>query len=182
MKNLEELKSAIPDFAKDVKINLGNLLNQENQLLSAKQVFGSALTAAYVIDQKDLVLVMENESAKILSDAEISATRTSASLMAMNNIYYRFLHIINDKEYSQMPAGLRMQGIVNHGIDKTDFEVFSLAASVINGCGMCIEAHSQQLIKHQMTKSQIQMIAKIAAVINSVAQVLRIGIQAESKN
>lgn len=174
MKNLEELKSLIPDFAKDVKINLGSLINQENQVLSAKQVFGSALTSAYVIGQKDLISVLENESAQILSEAEINAAKTSASLMAMNNIYYRFLHISHDKEYSQMPAGLRMQGIVNHGIDKIDFEVFSLAASVINGCGMCIDAHANQLIKHQMSKTQIQMIAKIAAVINSVAQVLRI--------
>lgn len=172
MKNLEELKSTIPDFAKDVKINLSSLLTQENQVLTPKQVFGAALTSAYVTKEKNLIKIIENEVNQILSEAEIKAAKGAATLMAMNNIYYRFLHISNDKEYSQMPAGLRMQGIANHGIDKNDFEIFSLAASIINGCGMCIDAHAGQLVKHGLSKTQIQMVAKIAAVINSVAQVL----------
>lgn len=174
MRNLEELKSAIPDFAKDVKINLGSLISQENQVLAPKQVFGAALTSAYVTKDKNLILVIENEASQILSEAEIKAAKTAAILMAMNNIYYRFTHISCDKEYAQMPAGLRMQGIINHGIDKVDFEVFSLAASIVNGCGMCIDAHANQLLKHQFGKSQIQMVAKISAVINSVAQLLAI--------
>jgi len=172
MQNLEELKSAIPDYAKDVKINLGSLVSQENQVLSAKQIYGAALTSAYATKEKSLIQVMENEVQNILSEAEIKAGKTATSLMAMNNIYYRFLHISHDKEYAQMPAGLRMQGIVNHGIDKIDFEIFSLAASVVNGCGMCIDAHANQLVKHGISKTQVQMVAKIAAVINSVAQVL----------
>ncbi len=174
MQNLEELKSAIPDYAKDVKINLGSLLSHENQVLTAKQVFGAALTSAYATKEKILIQVLENEVKNILSETEIAALKTASVLMAMNNIYYRFLHISADKEYSQMPAGLRMQGIMNHGIDKIDFEVFSLAASIINGCGMCIDAHASQLTKHGLTKTQIQMVAKIAAIVNSAAQVLLI--------
>ncbi len=174
MQNLEELKSNIPDYAKDVKINLSTLINPENQILRTKQVYGSALASAYATKEKNLIKVMENEVQNILSDIEIQATKTAASLMAMNNIYYRFLHIFDDKEYSQMPAGLRMRGIMDHGIEKIDFEVFSLAVSIINGCGMCIDAHANQLIKHGMSKTQVQMTAKIAAVINSAAQVLTI--------
>ena len=172
MENLESLKAAIPDYAKDVKINLGSLLSQENQVLTAKQVFGAALTSAYVTKEKTLIKILENEVQNILSEVEVKAVKTAANLMAKNNIYYRFLHISADKEYSQMPAGLRMQGIVNHGIDKIDFEIFALAASIINGCGMCIDAHANQLTKHGVTKSQVQMVAKIAAVVNSAAQVL----------
>jgi lipoyl-dependent peroxiredoxin subunit D len=174
MQNLEELKSAIPDYAKDVKINLGTLVNHENQVLTPKQVFGSALASAYATKEKSLIKVMENEVKNILSEEEIKAVKSAASLMAMNNIYYRFVHISHDKEYSQMPAGLRMQGIMNHGIDKIDFEVFSLAVSIVNGCGMCIDAHANQLLKHGLSKAQVQMTAKIAAVINSAAQVLLI--------
>jgi alkyl hydroperoxide reductase subunit D len=174
MKNLEELKSQIPDYAKDVKINLGSLLSQESQVLAPKQVFGAALTSAYVTKEKSLVQILENEARNILSESEMKAAKSAAVLMAMNNIYYRFLHISVDKEYAQMPAGLRMQGIANHGIDKIDFEIFSLAASIINGCGMCIDAHASQLIKHGLTKSQIQMIAKIAAVVNSTSQLLAV--------
>ncbi|NBV06406.1 MAG: alkyl hydroperoxide reductase [Proteobacteria bacterium] len=172
MQNLEELKSAIPDYAKDVKINLSSLLSQENQVLTLKQIFGAALTSAYVAKQKTLIEVLKNEVQNILSEAEIKAVKTAAALMGMNNIYYRFLHISSDKEYAQMPAGLRMQGIANHGIDKNDFEIFALAASIINGCGMCIDAHANQLIKHGISKTQVQMVAKIAAVVNSAAQVL----------
>ena len=172
MQNLEELKSQLPDYAKDVKINLQTLLNQENQVLAANQTFGLALACAYVLKEKTLIRVLENEAQNILSEAEMKAVKTASTLMAMNNIYYRFLHLSEDKEYSQMPAGLRMRGILDHGIDKIDFEIFALAVSIINGCGMCIDAHTNQLLKHGLSKLQIQLVAKIAAVINSLAQAL----------
>ncbi|MBM5782348.1 MAG: alkyl hydroperoxide reductase, partial [Pelagibacterales bacterium] len=107
MQNLEELKSSIPDYAKDVKINLSTLINQENQTLTTKQVFGAALASAYATKEKNLIKIMENEVQNILSDAEIKAAKIAVTLMAMNNIYYRFSHISDDKEYSQMPAGIR---------------------------------------------------------------------------
>lgn len=172
MQNLEELKNQIPDYAKDIKINLQTLVSHENQALSTKQVFGSALASAYATKEKTLIKILENEAKNFLSEVELKAVKTAATLMAMNNIYYRFSHLSADKEYSQMPAGLRMKGIADHGIEKIDFEIFSLAVSIINGCGMCIDAHANQLLKHGITKSQVQMVAKIAAVINSAAQVL----------
>lgn len=174
MQNLEELRSSIPDYAKDVKINLQTLVSQENQALTPKQVFGVALASAYATKERALISVMENEAKNILSDSELNAVKTAAVLMAMNNVYYRFTHISHDKEYSQMPAGLRMRGIADHGIDKVDFEMFSLASSIINACGMCIDAHANQLLNHGISKTQVQMIAKIAAVINSAAQILAI--------
>jgi len=158
--------------SRDVKINVQSLINRDNTTLTIKQIFGAALASAYATKENLLIEVMENEVQNILSESEIKAVKTAASLMAMNNIYYRFLHISDDKEYSQLPAGLRMRGIADHGIEKVDFKIFSLAPSIINGCGMCIDAHVNQLIKHGLTKSQVQMFAKIAAVINSVAQVL----------
>ncbi len=172
MQNLEELKSAIPDYAKDIKINLSSLISQQNQALTAKQVFGAALASAYATKEKTLIKILQNEVQNILPESEIKGLKTATALMAMNNIYYRFLHISADKEYGQMHAGLRMKGIVEHGIEKNDFEVFSLAVSIINGCGMCIDAHANQLVKHGFLKSQVQMVAKIAAVVNSAAQVL----------
>lgn len=174
MKNLEQLKAALPEYAKDIKINLGTLLGEQNQVLTSKQILGVALTSAYAAKQKTLIHVLEKEAQNILNETEIKAVKSATTVMAMNNIYYRFLHISADKEYAQMPVGLRMQAIVNHGIDNIDFEVFSLAASVVNGCGMCIDAHANQLLKHQLSKTQVQMVAKIAAVVNSAAQILTI--------
>lgn len=172
MQNLEELKNQIPDYAKDIKINLQTLVSHENQALSTKQVFGSALASAYATKEKTLIKILENEAKNFLSEVELKAVKTAATLMAMNNIYYRFSHLSADKEYSQMPAGLRMKGIADHGIEKIDFEIFSLAVSIINGCGMCIDAHANQITKHGLTKHQVQMVAKIAAVISAASQIL----------
>lgn len=174
MENLEQLNQALPEYAKDVKINLQTLISAQNQILSQKQIFGAALVSVYATKEKKLISILENEVTNILSDAEVRAVKIAASLMAMNNIYYRFAHLSEDKEYSKMPVGLRMRGIADHAIEKIDFEIFSLAASIINGCGMCIDAHVNQLMKHGLSKTQIQMVAKIAAVINSAAQVLTI--------
>lgn len=174
MQTLEQLKSQIPDYAKDVKINLQTLINPENQTLTTKQIFGSALASAYATKEKTLIKIFEKEAENILLESEIKAVKTAASLMAMNNVYYRFLHLSEDKEYSQMQAGLRMRGIIDHGIEKIDFEIFALAVSIINGCGMCIDAHANQLLKHGLLKTQIQMTAKISAVISAAAQVLTI--------
>lgn len=172
MKNIQEIASSLPEYAKDTKINLQTIISQENQNLSAKQVFGSALASAYATKNQSLILAIENEAKEILSEAEIRGAKIATSLMAMNNIYYRFLHLVEDEQYSKMPAGLRMKGIVDNGIEKIDFEIMSLAVSVINGCQMCVVAHARQLEKHGISKIQIQEVAKISAVINAVSQTL----------
>lgn len=174
MQNFQSLVALIPDYAKDVKINLQTLFSDQNQVLSKKQIFGSALACVYATKEETLIKIIQNEVQEILSESEIKAVKTASVLMAMNNIYYRFTHISEDKEYSQMHAGLRMRGILDHGIEKVDFEIFSLAVSIINGCGMCIDAHANQISKHGYTRTQIQMVAKIAAVINSLVQFLTI--------
>jgi len=165
---MQNLLSQIPAYAKDAKINLQNLLSSE--VLTKKQILGAALACAYETKDRTLIAALENEAQNILSTQEIDAVKTAAVLMAMNNIYYRFLHLSEDKEYAQMQAGLRMQGIANHGIDKIDFEIFSLAVSILNGCGMCIDAHAKALLNHGVAKVAVQMVAKIAGVINSIAQ------------
>lgn len=172
MKNIQEIASALPEYAKDTKINLQSIINHENQNLSAKQVFGSALASAYATKNKSLIEAIENEAKEVLSEAEIRGAKIATSLMAMNNIYYRFLHLVEDEQYMKLPAGLRMKGIADNGIEKIDFEIMSLAVSVINGCGMCIVAHTKQLEKHGFSKTQVQEVAKISAVINAVSQSL----------
>ena len=92
--------------------------------------------------------------------------------MAMNNIYYRFTHLVSDKDYLKMPAKLRMNIIGNPGVDKIDFELYSLAVSAINGCGLCIDSHVKQLINSNIDKSTIAHTIRISSVINATAQVL----------
>jgi alkyl hydroperoxide reductase subunit D len=88
------------------------------------------------------------------------------------NIYYRFLHLVEDPEYQSMPARLRMNVIGNPGIDKADFELLSLAVSAVNGCGMCIVSHERTLRKHDVSREQVQSAVRIASTIHAVAVVL----------
>ena len=92
--------------------------------------------------------------------------------MGMNNVYYRFLHLVGDDEYARMPARLRMNVMAKPGIDQADFELYSLAVSAVNGCGKCIESHEQTLRRHGIGREAVQSVARIAAVIHAVAATL----------
>lgn len=92
--------------------------------------------------------------------------------MGMNNIYYRFIHLASEKEYQTMPPRLRMNVMANPGVEKADFELYSLAVSAVNGCGMCIDSHEIELRKAGLTGSEIQAAVKIASIIHAVAAVL----------
>ena len=92
--------------------------------------------------------------------------------MGMNNIYYRFVHLVGDPEYGTLRANLRMNAMANPGGDKVDFELASLAVSAINGCGMCLESHEKTLRKHGLSAQPIQSAARIAAVIHAAAVAL----------
>ena len=92
--------------------------------------------------------------------------------MGMNNIYYRFTHLTSNPEYGKLPAKLRMNIIANPGASKVDFELWSLAVSAINGCGMCVDSHERVLKEHGVTTEQIQTAVRIAAVVHAVAATL----------
>jgi len=173
---ISNLKSSIKDYAKDIKLNITGVLDADNSGgLSQNQVYAIALASAYSTKQADVITALEAEVEGKISDAEINAAKSAAAMMAMNNIYYRFVHLVSDNEYANMPAGLRMNVIANPGVEKIDFELYSLAVSAINGCGMCIDAHVNQAVKHGVSKQAVQHTIKIGAVINAAAQALAIG-------
>src|SRR6202007_1716784 len=107
-----------------------------------------------------------------LDPAYINGARAAAAIMGMNNVYYRFLHLVEDQEYAQLPARLRMSVIGNPGIDKLDFELLSLAVSAINGCGTCVASHERQLRQHGLEREAVQSAVRIAATVHAVARVL----------
>ncbi|QED23780.1 carboxymuconolactone decarboxylase family protein [Candidatus Deianiraea vastatrix] len=166
---LENFIDNIPDFAKDIKLNAKSLLLSESSILSDVQVAICAISCAIAVKNKNLEsLILEHFSPK-LSEMQINAAKSAAAVMSMNNVYYRFLHLCQNQEYSKIPAGLRMNAIASHGIEKVDFELASLAVSSINGCGMCIDSHEKTLKTHNVTSEQIQHSVKIAAVINALS-------------
>jgi lipoyl-dependent peroxiredoxin subunit D len=174
--NLEILKSQIQDYAKDVRLNLDSVLSEEGAPgLTQKQITAIALSSAYGTKNKELISAIEQGAAGILDDAYLYACRGATTIMAMNNVYYRFIHLAEDDELTKMPARLRMNVIGKPGIEKMDFEFLSLAVSAIEGCGKCITSHVHELRKAGATNEAIQSSIRIAAVINSVAQALTIG-------
>jgi len=173
--SVQELKSQLGDYAKDTKLNLGSVLTEEGaQDLSQNQIYGIALASSYATKNGGVIVAIKEEVAATLSDAELNAAKAAATIMAMNNVYYRFVHLVSDKDYGKLPAKLRMNVIGAPGIPKVDFELMSLAVSAINGCGMCMDAHLNEVIKAGVSKTGVQSAIRIAAVINAAAQALEI--------
>lgn len=174
--SIQDLRSQMKDYAKDTKINLGKLVSgEEVEGLSQTQAYGIALASAYATKNDTVIAAVSGQVAEALSEADIEAAKAAATIMGMNNVYYRFVHLVSDKEYGSMPANLRMMVIGNPGIDRVDFELMSLAVSAINGCGMCIDAHVHEVVKGGVSKQGVQSSIRIAAVINAAAQAVVIG-------
>ncbi len=165
--SIETLKNSLPEFAKDIKLNLSSLAADES--LTQQQLWGCFLSSAIGTRQGEVIAAIEAEAQARLSAEAVNAARSAAVIMAMNNVYYRSVHIMSNKEYQAMSAKLRMNVIGNPGVDKIDFELWSLAVSAVNGCGMCLDAHEAQLIKHDLSKEQIQMALRVAATVNAAA-------------
>jgi lipoyl-dependent peroxiredoxin subunit D len=173
MTTLDTIRDAIPDYARDLRLNLGSVLSTTGAPgLSEKQIWAVALASAIASRNAELTRDFEALAAAHLDAAHINGARAAAAIMGMNNVYYRFLHLVEDPEYAQLPARLRMNVIGNPGIDKLDFELLSLAVSAINGCGTCVASHERQLRKHEFTRETVQSAVRIAATVHAVARVL----------
>lgn len=171
--SIERIKNRIPDYAKDLRINVGNVLDPERaEGMSAEQIHATALATAIASRNGDLVEAIESEAAGKLDENWLDAARTAAAIMGMNNIYYRFIHLASNDEYGRLPARLRMSALGNPGIDKADFELLSLAVSAVNGCGMCIDSHERILKQAGVGAETIQHAVRIASVMHAIATVL----------
>ncbi len=168
--SVSTLKGLIPDYAKDIKLNLSSLASDET--LTTQQLWGAFLASAIATGNATVISLIEAEAADNLSATALDSAKSAAAIMGMNNIYYRFVHIATNKDYQTMPAKLRMNVIGNPGVDKVDFELWSLAVSAINGCGMCIDAHEAELKKAGLGGNEIQAAVRVAATVNAVATVI----------
>jgi lipoyl-dependent peroxiredoxin subunit D len=167
---LDQIRDSIPDYARDLKLNLGSVLSPAGAPgLTEKQIWGVAVASAIASRNPEFAREIEGLAAAHLDDAYRTGVRAAAAIMGMNNIYYRFLHLVEDNEYQSMPARLRMNVIANHGIDKLDFELISLAVSAVNGCGLCVTSHEKKLRSHDVSRESIQSAVRIAATIHAVA-------------
>jgi len=172
--SIQDIKSMIPDFAKDLRLNLSGVLGKDGSpALTDAQRWGVAAASAYATGDRQLLAAIEADAAEQLDDSYRQAARSAAAIMGMNNVYYRFLHLSSNQDYGQMPARLRMTVIGNPGIEKADFELFALAVSAINGCGLCIDSHEKVLRQAGVSTAAIQDAVRIASVISAVAAILQ---------
>jgi lipoyl-dependent peroxiredoxin subunit D len=173
MTTLDMLRDALPDYARDLKLNLGSVLSPAGAPgLTERQIWAVALGAAEASRNPAFGAAIGELAAAHLDAAYQTGARAAAAIMGMNNVYYRFLHLVEDPEYGQMPARLRMNVIGNPGIDKVEFELVSLAVSAINGCGTCVASHERQVRQHGLSREAVQSAVRIAATVHAVARVL----------
>ncbi|MFI6595440.1 carboxymuconolactone decarboxylase family protein [Nonomuraea sp. NPDC050536] len=168
--SIDALKAALPAYAKDIKLNLGSVTT--TSALTDQQLWGAVLACALTTRSPRVIAEVSAEAAERLSEEAFTAAKAAASIMAMNNVYYRATHLIGDDTYATLPAKLRMTVIGSPGVDKTDFELWCLAVSAINGCGRCLESHEQVLRAAGLPREHVQEALRIAAVLNATAATL----------
>ena len=166
--SIDTLRNALPAYAKDLSLNLSSLMNET--VLSEQQKWGCFIACAYAVGTGSVIRALEDGCP--LSAEALTAAKAAAAIMGMNNVYYRTLHLMKNREYATLPAKLRMNIIANPGVDKNDFELWSMAVSAINGCGMCLDSHEEELRKRGVANTVVQASIRIGAVVNAVSRVI----------
>ncbi|MBT8225530.1 MAG: alkyl hydroperoxide reductase [Dactylosporangium sp.] len=167
---LNTIREALPGYARDTKLNLGTVI--ANSALPEQQGWGTALACAVAARNPTVLRAIAEEAVGRLKPEAIEAAKGAASVMAMNNVYYRAKHLIGDQAYATLPARLRMQLIGNPGVDTIDFELWCLAVSAIGGCGSCLESHERTLRTAGVSREVIHDALRIASVVNAAAVTL----------
>ena len=173
MDRIEQLRQTLPEQARDIKLNLQSIFQQA--ALTPAQVWGTAVASAIASRNPDLSAAVLADAREQVEEAVISDALAAAALMSMNNVYYRFRHMIGKESYSQKPARLRMNWIGKPAASKVDFELFCLAVSAINGCEMCIRSHEKVVVDGGLSEEQVHDAVRIASTINAAAVSLEIG-------
>lgn len=167
MEFLASIKENIPDYAKDIRLNLDAVISRSS--LSPEDAVGSALAAAYAAKSKFLIDAFKSG----LSDADANAALTAAALMGMNNVWYPYPEMSDDAQLKTLAPQLRMNAYATHGgVDKKRFELFALVASIIGKCHFCVKSHYATLKQEGLSTEQLRDAGRIAAVVNAAAQVL----------
>ena len=165
---VDNIKDLIPDYAKDIRLNLDNVINRST--LEPVMVNGVALAAAVASGNFFLV----EKISPSLEDKESNAALSAASIMAMTNIWYPYVEMTNDVALKGLPPQLRMNVIMTHGgTTKKNFGAYSLAASIVGKCHFCVKAHYDTLKKEGMTVEELRDVGRIAATIAALSKVYR---------
>lgn len=166
---VDAVKNGIPDYAKDIKLNLDSVINRSG--LDEVDAHACALAASIMSGNGELTYEIQMNG-PLAGQPEREAAMTAAALMGMNNVYYPFVDMTEDPNLKGLPAGLRMQAYATHGgVSKKKFEMYALCASIVGKCNHCVKSHYDILRGEGMTVQELQAVGKIAAVINSIGKI-----------
>jgi alkyl hydroperoxide reductase subunit D len=167
---LNTIKDLIPDYAKDIRLNLDGVIARSS--LPPEDALGVALAASFAAKSKPLIDAFRAN----MPAAEANAALTAAALMGMNNAWYPYIEMAADEELKTARAELRMNAYATSGgVEKKKFEAYALAASIVGKCHFCVQSHYSLLKKEGYSVQQLRDIGRIAAVVNAAAQVLVAG-------
>ena len=173
MEQTAKLAEGFPDVAKDIRVNLQNVL--QTATLNADQVWGTAIACAHAARNDALKQAIEADArAAGISDGVIADAKAAAVLMGMNNVIYRFKHVIGKDDYDKRPVRLRMQRLAQVASNKADFELFCLAVSAINNCQSCMAAHEDVVLKQGLSQDHVWDSVRIAATVHAAAVAVEI--------
>jgi len=168
---METLKNKLPEHARDLKLNLASLASET--VLDEEKKAGAFIVSALASRNGEVVRAVLEEFGPRMGPAALKAAHAAAAIMAMNNVYYRFTHLVENEDYAKLPARLRMNAMASPGTSKENFELWSLAVSAVNGCGRCLTAHERVLRAAGVSAEQVQAAVRIAAVVHAVAVTLQ---------
>jgi alkyl hydroperoxide reductase subunit D len=171
MEFIDEIKALVPDYAKDVRLNLDGTIARSS--LPANEAAGVALAAAYAAKSARIVAIVRAGGA--LNEAEANGAMTAAALMGMNNVWYPYVEMSGDAELKARPAQLRMQAYATHGgVGKRQFELYALAASIVGKCHHCVQSHYALLKQEGMSVEQLRDVGRIAATVAAAANAVAV--------
>lgn len=173
MSQIEKLREALPEAAKDTRLNLQSVFQSSS--LTAEQLWGTAVASAIATRNREVAQAVFADAQDKVDGRVIEDAKAAASLMAMNNVYYRFRHMVGKESYATKPARLRMNWIGKPLGSKTDFELFCLAVSAINGCEACVRSHEQVVVDGGISEDQVHDAVRVAATIQAAAVSLETG-------
>ena len=170
---LQDVKAHIPEWGRDIRLNLESVLSHQGSPgLSVSQIWGIALACSYSVGSEMLVNAILHEGQ--CDDATVAAAKSAATMMAMTNVYFRAIHLMNDPDLATLPVTLSMRVLERPGIASSDFVLRGFGVSAIGGCGLCMTSKLAECRKAAVSDVALQSTLQIAAVINAANRALRI--------
>jgi alkyl hydroperoxide reductase subunit D len=163
-----QLNENLPEYAKDIRLNLDAVINRSS--VDPDHALYLSIAAAFATgNSKLLTFLVSNATDEVEKNAALSA----GAIMAQNNVWYPYIEMADDANLKGLPAQLRMNAITSHGgTTKGKFESYSLASSIIGKCHFCVKAHYETLKQEGYSVEQLRDIGRIAATINALSKIL----------